>query len=74
MDQFCFGHYDMTTSQKIKIIGYFFIVWPMDNCIKFSGQKSKKSALGFKGLTITIVLDITSSLDNNHSGVFLEKD
>ena len=50
MDQFCFGHYDMTTSQKIKIIGYFFIVWPMDNCIKFSGQKSKKSALGFKGL------------------------
>ncbi len=55
MDQFCFGHYDMTTSQKIKIIGYFFIVWPMDNCIKFSGQKSKKSALGFKGLSDVLV-------------------
>ena len=61
MDQFCFGHYDMTTSQKIKIIGYFFIVWHMDNCIKFSGQKSKKSALGFKGLK-TVYL-IFSSYD-----------
>ena len=60
MDQFCFGHYDMTTSQKIKIIGYFFIVWPMDNCIKFSGQKSKKSALGFKGLMIKSKISISS--------------
>ena len=60
MDQFCFGHYDMTTSQKIKKIGYFFIVWPMDNCIKFSGQKSKKSALGFKGLKT--VLNYPSSI------------